>query len=432
MQKRFFLSVALVFLLTSVVFSQEKKIYSIEECIQIALKNSYAVRSAEENYNAAKWNWVGAWSGFLPKANASFGYSRADVPIVRYQEGTPISFSSSNYSWRFGVSQTIFDGGYNLANYNLKSSSKRSAFDGVKLARQATTLQVKENCYDLLKTQMLYDLQQDAVKRSEEQLKMAKARFDLGAASLSDYLKAKVQLGNDSLTLITYANNVKLAQANLNSNLGIDLDTPIEVAAKLEYQIFEQDLERVLKEVIDSHPQIDQAQMEKNRAHSGMTIARSQRFPSLTFSLGYSWSDREFPESRDQYRSVYDPWSVGFSIGLNIFDGFSITAQEMSAKANYRSSEENLKQQKRVVELEIRQAYLKVKEAEQKILVAEQALSSAEEDMKLTQEKYNLGAASMLELLDANVSYKTAQNSTVQALYDYNLAVAQFEKAMGK
>ena len=432
MQKRFFLSLALIFFLNPVAFSQEKKIYSIDECIQIALKNSYAVRSAEENYNAAKWDLVGAWSGFLPKANASFNYSRADVPIVRYQEGRPISFSSSNYSWRFGVSQTIFDGGYNLANYNLQRSSKRSAEDGVKLARQATTLQVKENCYDLLKTQMLYDLQKEAVKRSVEQLRMAKARFDLGAASLSDYLKAKVQLGNDSLSLITYANDVKLAQANLNSSLGIDLDIPIEVAAKLEYQKSEQDLERVLKEVIDSHPQIDQAQMEKNRAHSGVTKARSQRFPSLTFGLDYSWSDREFPKSWTKYREVYDPWGLGLQITLNIFDGFSITSQEMSAKAIYRSSEENLKQVKRNVELEIRQAYLKVKEAEQKILVAAQALSSAEEDMKLTQEKYNLGAASMLELLDANVSYKTAQNSQVQALYDYNLAAAQFEKAMSK
>jgi outer membrane protein TolC len=48
------------------------------------------------------------------------------------------------------------------------------------------------------------------------------------------------------------------------------------------------------------------------------------------------------------------------------------------------------------------------------------------------QEKYNLGAANILELLDAEVSFKQAESDQVEAWYDYNLAVAQFEKAIGK
>ncbi|MDP2960097.1 MAG: TolC family protein, partial [candidate division Zixibacteria bacterium] len=68
----------------------------------------------------------------------------------------------------------------------------------------------------------------------------------------------------------------------------------------------------------------------------------------------------------------------------------------------------------------------------QKIRLTDEALKSAEEDLKLTQEKYNLGAASMLELLDANVSYKTAKSNQVQSLYDYNLALAKYEKAIDK
>ncbi len=52
--------------------------------------------------------------------------------------------------------------------------------------------------------------------------------------------------------------------------------------------------------------------------------------------------------------------------------------------------------------------------------------------MNITQEKYNLGAASILDLLNANFSYKTAKSNQVQALYDHNLAVAQFEKAIDK
>jgi outer membrane protein TolC len=119
-------------------------------------------------------------------------------------------------------------------------------------------------------------------------------------------------------------------------------------------------------------------------------------------------------------------------VSLSIFEGFLITSQVRSAKAQVRLNEDNLEQNKRDLTLAIKQADLLVKEAERKIQLTDDALTSAEEDLKLTQEKYNLGAASILDLLNANVSYKTAKNNQVQALYDYNLAVAQFEKATAR
>ena len=436
MKKKILIGVFLVWILFNFSLAQDispQKILTIEECVQIGLKNSYLVRSAEQGYNAAKWELVGAWSNFLPYARASFNWDRSDISMWRYIEGQGLIDNTTNYSWSFGLSQNLFDGGYSFANYNSKRSSKLSAKDDLKLARQETVLKVKQNCYELLKAKMLYDLQKEAVKRSEEQLNMAKARFDLGSASLSDYLKAKVQLGEDSLALITYENNVRLAQATLNATLGLDIGTPIKVAEKLEeYKEFEADLNQMIKEALAEHPKIDRAKMGKNRAHSGITMARSQRLPKVTFSLGYSWSNWEFPDTWNEYRGVFDPWGMRLNISLNIFDGFSITSQVQSAKAFYYQAQENLKQKKRETELEIRQAFLKVKEGEQKIRVAETALKAAEEDMKLTQEKYNLGAASMLELLDANVSYKRAKNNQVESLYDYNLAIAQLEKAIGK
>ncbi|UCG94338.1 MAG: TolC family protein, partial [Candidatus Aerophobus sp.] len=189
--------------------------------------------------------------------------------------------------------------------------------------------------------------------------------------------------------------------------------------------------EAELKEALEKHPQIDKSRMEVNQAHSGLTIARSAYFPSISFFGDYSWSDIESPKSSSDWKN-YDSWDIGIRISMNLFEGFLTTSNVKSAKANLNLARENFKQSKRDLELEIRQAYLSLNEAEQKIFLTEEALNSAEEDLKLTQEKYNLGAASILELLDANVSFKTAKNNQVQALYDYNFAVAKFEKATGK
>jgi outer membrane protein TolC len=339
--------------------------------------------------------------------------------------------SVDQYSFNFSLTQSIFNGGANLGNYNLKRYGKKSAWDDLKLAEQSVILSVKQGCYDLLKAKMLYDVQTDAVGVSLQQLKMAKARYDLGAASLSDYLKAKVQLGNDSLTLITNENNVKLAEATLSSLLGLDVNTPLEINARLEYTKLEADVEAETRKALESHPQIDKARMGVNQAHSNLTIARSANYPDISFGWGYNWNNVRFPESINDWKK-YVYWDVGINVRLNLFEGFLTTSQVRSAKAQVRLSKDNLEQNKRDLTLAIKQADLLVKEAERKIQLTDDALTSAEEDLKLTQEKYNLGAASILDLLDANVSYKTAKNNQVQALYDYNLAVAQFEKATAR
>jgi outer membrane protein TolC len=261
---------------------------------------------------------------------------------------------------------------------------------------------------------------------------MAKAKYDLGAASLSDYLKAKVQLANDSLALITAKNNIKLAEADLNNVLGRNVDLPIQVDAKLEYKKFDPTAYPVTEETIENHPQINISKSEVDQAHSGLTMSRSENFPKIYFGVNYSWSDTKFPESWADYRKPDDPWYMGIQVSLNLFNGLSTLSNIWSAQANLQAAKEKLRNDKRGIKLEINKAQLAIMEAEQKIRVTDNALKSAEEDQNLTKEKYNLGAASMLELLDANYSYKTAESNQVQALYDYNLAIAQFEKAVGK
>jgi len=79
----------------------------------------------------------------------------------------------------------------------------------------------------------------------------------------------------------------------------------------------------------------------------------------------------------------------------------------------------------------IKRAYLDMTKAAEKLVVAGENEEAAREDMSLVQEKYNLGAATILELLDAQVSLITAQNDKIQSEFDYNLAVAKLENAMG-
>ena len=431
MKRSIFLSLFALFFCANFALAQtepsSQEVLTIDQCINIALKNNYDVRVAEKNYDKAKYSFWSSWQGFfLPTGGLSYSGSR-----YRYDVGHPDHYQSS-YGLGLSLSQTIFDGWNNVANYNYSKKGKFSAGENLKLTKQAVVLGVKTNCYALLKAQMLLGVQTEAVKRSVEQLNMAKAKYDLGSASLSDYLKAKVQLSNDSLALITAENDIKLAEADLNDIMGRNVDTPIQIDAKLEYKKFDLSAYSMTEGTIENHPQINITKSAVDQAHSGLTMARSTYFPNISFGVNYNWSDTKFPKSWADYQKPNDPWYIGIQVSLNLFNGLSTLSNIWSAQANLEAVKEKLINDRREVKLQINTALLAITEAEQKIQVTADALKSAEEDLNLTQEKYNLGAASMLELLDANYSYTTAKSNQVQSLYDFNLAVAQFEKAIGK
>ena len=436
MKRSIFLTILALVFWTGLALAQtepsSQEVLTIDQCINIALKNNYDIKAAEKNYDRAKYGLLGAWQGFLPKADVSLRGTRYDQTSISYPAGGLPYSSRSSYGLGLSFSQTIFDGWNNVANYNYNKKGKFSAGENLKLTKQTVVLGVKNSCYALLKAQMLLEVQTEAVKRSEEQLNMAKAKYDLGAASLSDYLKAKVQLANDSLALITAKNSIKLAEADLNNVLGRNIDAPIQVDAKLEYKKFDPSAYPMTEETIENHPQINITKSEVDQAHSGLTMARSENSPKISLGMNYSWNDKKFPKSWADYQKPNDPWYMGIQVSLNLFNGLSTISNIWSAQANLQVAKEKLKKDKREVKLEINKALLAITEAEQKIRVTDNALESAKEDLNLTKEKYNLGAASMLELLDANYSYKTAESNQVQALYDYNLAIAQLEKAVGK
>ena len=81
---------------------------------------------------------------------------------------------------------------------------------------------------------------------------------------------------------------------------------------------------------------------------------------------------------------------------------------------------------------EVKIAYTDIEQVKQQREVSTENVKAAEEDLRITQEKYNLGSATILDLLDAQVSVKQAQVQLIQAEFDLNLAVAKLEKAMGK
>jgi len=438
-------SICALVLLTNVAWAQSEgsspKSYSLDQCIQLAEKHNATLIAARQSYNVAKSDVLTGWGNLVPGLDARIGYSRTITGPTDHTFSDPATGVlihgisgidvSKYYSASLGASQSWSLGGYNFYEIREKDASKNSIKNSYELTRQELIFSVKQAYFDVLKAQMLLEIQKEALKRADEQLKIAQTRYELGAASYSDVLKAKVLHGDVKLALITAENTVKLAKASLNSWMGQDVNAPIEVEENLTKPGFGHSYEEALDKAMLDNPSLNKAKFDLNSAKAQFGMARSGFFPTFGVSGSYSWSNENLDELKNIRRRDYG-WSLSASVSFNIFDNFSKNYNLSYAKANRNSAHENYYQTKRDVALELKQAFLNVEEAQQKIDLSEEKVASAREDLDLVQEKYNLGSASILELLDAEVSFKQSESDKVEALYDYNLAVAQFEKAMGK
>ncbi|UCB52652.1 MAG: TolC family protein [Candidatus Zixiibacteriota bacterium] len=417
------------------------RVLTLDECMKLAEKHNATLIAARESYNVAKSDvWLG-WGKLLPGVNSRLAYSHSETwspgggyynPITESIDSVPPGgIANKYYSASLSAGQSWSLGGYNFYEIREKNASRNSAKSSYELTRQELILAVKQAYFDVLKAKMLLAIQEKALSRASEQLKIAEARYELGAASYSDVLKAKVQYGDVKLALIGAENTLKLAKASLNSWMGQDVDSEIDVEENLIVPEFVYSYDHALQEAMRDNPNMTAAKFDLKSAEAQFGMARSGLFPNFGVSGSYSWNHEDLDEIKNIRKRNYN-WALSAYVSFDIFENFTKKHNISYAKANLNSQRENFHQTKRDVALELKQAFLNVEEAQEKIELTKEKVESAQEDLDLMQEKYNLGAANILELLDAEVSFKQAESDQVEALYDYNLAVAQFEKAIGK
>jgi outer membrane protein len=244
----------IAFLLISALTSTlSAETYTLDKCIEIALQNNYGVIAARNSFEATRWSLNSAYAEFLPSISISTDRNENWATTVQYIGGIPIFSSGKRISYGGGLSLGQSYQGLGLGTYaNIKNKQAQRSyyFFGYLDAEKNLVLSVKEAYFNVTKAKMLEDVSGDAVKRSQEQLRVAQSKYELGSASLSDVLKSKVNYNNARLDQINAENGYNLAKANLNFTMGIDIRDTIEISEEFPEGAFDITYEQALSEAL--------------------------------------------------------------------------------------------------------------------------------------------------------------------------------------
>jgi HAE1 family hydrophobic/amphiphilic exporter-1 len=206
------------------------------------------------------------------------------------------------------------------------------------------------------------------------------------------------------------------------------IDAPIAPADTLEGGPLPQTLEQALAAAVADRPEVKSAAIDEKMRDEVIAIERAERMPVFDFSGAYGWSVRE---PRNFFDNDFSNWSAGIFITVPIFDGGRSKGRITQAQAERAKAVQSRLAAENQVRLETTDAFDRLTVAARLLRAADLNITQAKRALDMTRANYGLGAATLLDVTDAQQALTEAERVRIDALHDGADARATLRYAMG-
>ena len=423
-----FRNIITVIIFTSACAAQQT--YTLDQCIKIAFENNLDVRLAQLNVESAVVNRKGSFSVILPRISASTG---SGIQGAYTPAGSDVAVSESEYhSGSLSISQNIFDGGNWWNQLALSKNSLDLALNSEQTTRINSLLAVKRAFYQHLKNMELLEVIRRQVDLSERQVERVRQQYELEAVSKSDLLKQEVLLGDARVQYLSQEATLRNSRQNLANIMGIDMNSQFELFRPSDDESSALPKENEIWQLVETYnPLLISKRIQVAAGDIRVKLAQAGYFPSLSMSVGYSGSsdkyDKVFSDMGNEWRRT-----INLSLSYPLFTGLQRSSQMQQARIQADIQRLELAQLTRNLRVQYENTFRLWQNMNESIPIFEGTKLAAEEDLKLAQERYTLGAATILDLLNSQLSVAQANSSLVRAKYDERILLAELDALAGK
>ena len=394
-----------------------QKPMTFEECVKELAAHNPDLYVAQEAVNVARANMLSSYSPFLPQVSAGGSANRNNQELDTGYEAT------TAYSASIAANQNIFNGFQDIAALNQSRAKMTQADINLQRIKANLSAEIRDAFIELMFAQDAFILDGKIAGRRKDNLALIEMRFEAGNEDRGSLLRSQAFYNQALLDVSETKRRIRVAQCKLNKVLGRYENLAVTVTGTWERA--QPPPPPDFQELVKTTPEYRKANVQCAIAREQIRIARSGYLPTWSVSANFGLSDDESIIPRNE------SWSVGTSVGLNVFNGGQTIFAVRAAHAQLRGTEAQLASTANTTLSAMEEAFTSWQNAVDRVRLQSQLLEAAEIRMEIAQIKYSNGLMSFQDWDTIGNELISNQQNMLEREKLAIAAQAQWEKVVG-
>lgn len=411
--------------------ADEARPISLTDAVKLAQQNQPSTVAARNSIRTGESAVLQRKLSFLPtlSLNATAG-QRGGTQLV---QGVPLPLTGNPWSYSRGLSTslTLFDGGQKYYDFR-SADANLDAFEANDvLQRYTVALSVKTQYYLVLAAREQAAAANRQREQADQQLRVASAKMNAGAATRSDSLSAAISVGNAQLALLNAENALRGANAALTRLVAAPFTVTATSSDTAEVGHIDLSDAELMRLVLEG-PGVRQSTAALAAARVTHKSSTSGYWPRLTVTGNYGQNPASSPTFDWGSGTASKSTNLSFSLGYTIFDGYQRENSLASARIAEENADANLRDARFLAQQNLTTFLNSYRTAIATIQLQQLQITAAEENLRVITQQYNLGTKQLLDLLTAQTSLDNQRIALINARQNARIAKANIEALIGR
>jgi outer membrane protein len=419
--------------------AQQAQEISFEQAVGIAMDNSVVLKRSANNVLSQESSVRSARANFLPNLNASANGSRRMGLGFDQTTFERTSTATNGFSMGINSGLNLFNGFRDVATLEQAEKNLEALDYDYQRTGQTVVFNVITSFLVVIRAEEDIKIRQDDLAAQKQLLDQIQEFVNAGSRAISDLYTQQATHANSEAQLLQSENTLSNAKTRLIQILQLD---PFG-----EYQFVSIDPESVdqsvtpynetnlINSAFENRADLRAEEASIDALAQGIRIAKGGYYPSLNFSAGansnWSSASRTKIGESDTGAPIFEttPFndqladnrsgSFGLNLSIPLFNRLNVKTGVERQQISYNNAVLNLADLRQSVALDVRQAYNNYQTAVKTLDVTQAGLRSAEQALQVEQERYNVGAATLVDLTVSQSRFTQASSQRIQALFDF-------------
>ena len=449
------------------VFSQseERSVRTLEECIDLAIKNNLDLKQSQLNEKTRDINFRQNKNALLPTLNGNYNLGisngRSIDPFTNAFVNEQLTFSNAG----LGLDATIFNGfrlinSWKQAKLNLKAAEMET-----ESAKQALLLNVTLTYLQVLNAQDLVKLAKARLNTTQGQLDRLRSLYEEETGNPAEYRDLQGQMAADASNVVESENSLEAEIINLNTLINAKEEiTVATLDQKLGVEKYTYTPTEVYTQALEVFPSVKASDLSVEAAIKGVAVARAQYTPEISLfanlNTNYSSAARLYNEvgtstmetgdfitinnenysvfsEQSNFKNEEIPYNeqfdnnlnsaVGFAVTVPLFNGFRAKNNVALEKIKKEEAQTTLEITKLNLQQSVKQSYNTMQAAFERYGLLQQQVEAYKESFRINEIRFNNGVSNSVDYIISKNNLDNAQINLANVGYEYLLRVKVLE-----